>query len=242
MMTQRVLLVEDEQHIQEAIRMNLELEGYEVVTASDGPDAIKYFKEQRFNLIILDIMLPEMDGYKVCEHIRLEKDDVPILFLTAKDSTQDKITGFQKGANDYITKPFHLEEFLLRVKVLLKYSRLNDQTPIDNEYHFGENHVDFRTYKAVCQKGDISLTKKEAKLLKLFIQRNNEVVSREEILQFVWGYDVFPSTRTIDNFILAFRKYFEKDPKHPEFFHSVRGVGYKFTNATQPVTAQAAAN
>lgn len=229
--TLRVLLVEDEEHIQEAIKMNLEMEGYEVVATDNGLQALKAFKEQRFNLVVLDIMLPEIDGYDVCEQIRLENSDIPILFLTAKDSTQDKIHGLKKGADDYLTKPFHLEEFLLRVKVLMRHSVKGTDVEDDmNTYSFGNNDVNFVTYKAVCEKGEINLTKKEAKLLKLLIERKNEVVSREQILQFVWGYDVFPSTRTIDNFILAFRKYFEKNPKRPEYFHSVRGVGYKFTN------------
>ena len=229
--TLRVLLVEDEEHIQEAIKMNLEMEGYEVVATDNGLQALKAFKEQRFNLVVLDIMLPEIDGYDVCEQIRLENSDIPILFLTAKDSTQDKIHGLKKGADDYLTKPFHLEEFLLRVKVLMRHSVKGTDNEDDlNTYTFGDNDVNFVTYKAVCEKGEINLTKKEAKLLKLLIERKNEVVSREQILQFVWGYDVFPSTRTIDNFILAFRKYFEKNPKRSEYFHSVRGVGYKFTN------------
>ncbi len=230
-MVLRVLLVEDEENLQEAIKMNLELEGYEVVAVSNGLDALKAFKEQRFNLIVLDIMLPELDGYHVCEQIRLENTDIPILFLTAKDSTQDKIHGLRKGADDYLTKPFHLEEFLLRVRVLMRHSLKGTKDEENLQmYAFGSNEVNFLTYKANCHKGEINLTKKEAKLLKLLIERNNEVVSREQILQFVWGYDVFPSTRTIDNFILAFRKYFEENPKKPKYFHSVRGVGYKFTN------------
>jgi two-component system alkaline phosphatase synthesis response regulator PhoP len=151
--------------------------------------------------------------------------------LTAKDSTQDKITGLKKGGDDYMTKPFHLEEFLLRVRVLLRHS-VKGTTEESNlrTYQFGKNEINFVTYKATTPNGEIDLTRKETKLLKLLIERNNEVVSREHILQFVWGYDVFPSTRTIDNFILAFRKYFEDDPKEPIYFHSVRGVGYKFTN------------
>lgn len=230
-MVWRVLLVEDEENLQEVIKMNLELEGYEVITADDGLEALQLFKEQRFNIIILDIMLPEMDGLHVCEQIRLSDSDVPILFLTAKDSTQDKIQGLKKGGDDYITKPFHLEEFLLRVKVLLRHSvkgtKEEDSLKV---YQFGNNEINFITYKAITPTAEFDLTKKETKLLKLLIERNNEVVAREQILQFVWGYDVFPSTRTIDNFILAFRKYFEDDPRNPQYFHSVRGVGYKFTN------------
>lgn len=232
MMDPRILLVEDEEHLAEAIKMNLELEGYEVVTADNGLKALKCFNEQRFNMIILDIMLPDLDGLQVCEKIRLENMDIPILFLTAKDTTTEKIEGLKKGADDYMTKPFNLEEFLLRVSILLKHSYKGTESDQEiKSYSFGENEVNFVTYEAQCQKGNINLTKKEAKLLKLLIDRTGEVVSREQILQFVWGYDVFPSTRTIDNFILAFRKYFEEDPRNPRHFHSVRGIGYKFIAA-----------
>ncbi|MEZ5009857.1 MAG: response regulator transcription factor [Chitinophagales bacterium] len=226
---QRILLVEDEIHLQEVIKLNLELEGYEVVTADRGKLALKTFKEQAFDLIILDVMLPEIDGFTLCEQMRLSNDTIPILFLTAKDTGKDKIAGLKKGADDYMTKPFNLEEFLLRVKVLAKRSLQNKVDTSDlHNYSFGDNEVNFNTYVAQGQQGTFNMTKKEVALLKLLIERKNEVVSREEILQFVWGYDVFPSTRTIDNFILNFRKHFEKDPKNPVFFHSIRGVGYKF--------------
>ena len=230
-MDPRILLVEDEENLQEAIKMNLEIEGYEVVATENGTDALKKFHEQRFNLIILDVMIPEMDGFEVCEQIRLYDLDIPILFLTAKDSSQDKINGLKIGADDYLTKPFNLEELLLRVKVLVKHSvKGTEDGQSMKSYEFGQNNVNFITYEADGIKGKISLTKKELMLLKLLIDRKNEVVSRQQILQYVWGYDVYPSTRTIDNFILAFRKYFEHDPKQPEFFHSVRGVGYKFVH------------
>ena len=228
-MEQRILLVEDEINIRHGIKLNLELEGLEVDCADNGKQAIKKFKGGRYNLVILDIMLPEVNGLEVCEAIRLEDSNTPILFLTAKDTTHDKILGLKKGADDYMTKPFNIEEFILRVKVLLRHSLkgTEEQSQLQT-YEFGENKINFATYKAICNKGEIDLTKKEAKLLKLLIERANEVVSRENILQFVWGYDVFPSTRTIDNFILSFRKYFEENPKSPKYFHSVRGVGYKF--------------
>lgn len=232
-MEQRILLVEDEENLLDAIKMNLELESYEVVTATNGIDALKRFREGRFNLVILDIMIPEMDGLAVCEQIRIDNSDVPVLFLTAKDTSHDKILGLKKGADDYMTKPFNLEEFLLRVKVLLRHSiKGTEQEQELQSFEFGNNKVNFITYEADCLQGKVNLTKKEAKLLKLLIERTNQVVSREQILQFVWGYDVFPSTRTIDNFILSFRKYFEANPKEPVFFHSVRGVGYKFVNET----------
>lgn len=231
-MLQRVLLVEDERHLREPIKMNLELEDYEVVAVDNGSDALKKFRDQRFNLVILDIMMPEMNGFEVCEQIRLEDMEMPILFLTAKDNSQDIVHGLKIGADDYLTKPFNLEELILRVKNLVKRNFTDkEKEEIIQTYQFGDNKVNFLTYEADGVNGKVALTKKELKLLKLLIDRKNEVVSRQQILQYVWGYDVFPSTRTIDNFILSFRKYFESDPKHPQYFHSVRGVGYKFVIA-----------
>lgn len=226
----RVLLAEDEENIREGIKLNLELEGYEVEIAKDGKEAIKKFKEQHFDLLLLDIMLPEVDGYQICEQVRLTNLEIPIIFLTAKDTAMDKIAGLKRGADDYITKPFNLEELLLRVNNLIRRtSKSPENTP--EIYDFGNNKVNFATYEATSDNnGDFNLTKKEAMLLKLLIDRRNEVVSRQQILQSVWGYDVYPSTRTIDNFILSFRKYFETDPKNPTYFRSVRGVGYKFVD------------
>jgi two-component system alkaline phosphatase synthesis response regulator PhoP len=226
----RILLVEDEEHLQEAIKLNLELEGYKVVAVGNGIDAVKIFKQERFNLVVLDVMLPELDGYAVCEAIRLHNSAVPILFLSAKNASEDKILGLKRGADDYMTKPFNLEEFLLRVHALVKRGLSQDEKKEMNDiFRFEGNEVNFRTFEIVGKdKKQIRLTKKEIALLKLLIERRNEVVSREHILESVWGYDIYPSTRTVDNFILAFRKYFEKDPKDPQYFFSVRGVGYKF--------------
>lgn len=225
----RILLVEDEESLRDLIRFNLEMEGYEVISAGDGKRALAFSREQHFDLMLLDVMLPEIDGFQLCEQIRLTDSEVPIVFLTAKDTASDKIAGLRKGADDYITKPFNLEELLLRVQRLIqRTSRSPENTP--EEYRFGHNEVNFATYEASGVKGDFTLTKKEAMLLKLLIERKNEVVSRQQILQYVWGYDVYPSTRTIDNFILSFRKYFEKNPREPRYFHSVRGVGYKFVD------------
>jgi len=223
----RILLVEDEENIRDVVKLNLEMEDFEVVATGTGKEALKHFKEQHFDLIILDVMLPEVDGFQVCEQIRLTNMDVPIIFLTAKDASQDRIQGLKKGGDDYLTKPFVLEELLLRVNNLIKRtSKTPENSP--ETYTFGNNTVNFITYEASGNPGAFTLTKKEAMLLKLLVDRRNEVVSRQQILQSVWGYDVYPSTRTIDNFILSFRKYFEKDPKNPAFFLSVRGVGYKF--------------
>lgn len=226
----RILLVEDEKNIRDVVKLNLELEGYEVVAVANGPDALKRVGDEAFNLLILDVMMPEMDGFTLCETIRLQDENTPILFLTAKDSYEDKIKGLKKGADDYLTKPFNLEEFLLRVRNLVRRSlkATSEGKEMLQTYHFGNNEINFVTFKAKGLFGEFDLTKKEVALLKLLIERKNEVVSRNEILKFVWGYDVFPSTRTIDNFILNFRKNFEQDPRNPVYFISVRSVGYKF--------------
>jgi len=225
----RILLVEDEENIRDLIQLNLEAEGYEVVCTGNGRKALDLIGGQHFDLLLLDVMLPEVDGFSITEQVRLSNHEVPILILTAKDMAQDRIAGLKRGADDYLTKPFNLEELLLRVSNLLRRSQRVKGEAID-QFEFGNNFVNFETYEGTTFRGEsITLTKKEAMLLKLLVERKNEVVSRNQILQAVWGYDVFPSTRTIDNFILAFRKYFEEDPKQPRFFHSIRGVGYKFT-------------
>lgn len=224
----RILLVEDEKHLAETIKLNLEIEDYHPVLVHDGLSAINKFKEQKFDLVILDIMIPNIDGIAVCENIRLHNATVPIMFLSAKSSAEDRVLGLKKGGDDYLTKPFNLEELLLRIRKLLNRRDDGDSKQNYLEYSFGDNYVNFDSYEARGVSGHFSLTKKEALLLKLLIENKNEVVSREKILQTVWGYSVYPSTRTIDNFILAFRKYFEPDPKNPVHFKSLRGVGYKF--------------
>ena len=227
-----ILVVEDEENLQDALKLNLELEGYEVSTASDGAEALKKVNQEYFDLIILDIMLPEIDGISVCETIRLKNTQLPILMLSARTSSADRILGLKKGADDYLTKPFNLEELLLRIhKLIRKNKKIQDKSNVEDLYTFGNNTIDFNAQQAHNSKGEqIELSLKEVMLLKLLIANKNEVVSREKILQSVWGYQVFPTTRTIDNFILNFRKYFEVDSREPRYFHSVRGVGYKFTD------------
>jgi len=223
----RILLVEDEEHIRSLVKLNLELEEFEVIATGNGKDAVKLFHEQHFDLLILDVMLPDMDGFQICEQVRLTNIEVPIIFLTAKDAAADRIAGLKRGADDYLTKPFNLEELLLRVHNLLRRSN-KEEAANHEKYSFGDNEVNFLTFEAKGLRNEFTLTKKEAMLLKLLVDRKNEVVSRQQILQSVWGYDVYPSTRTIDNFILNFRKYFEVDPANPAYFISVRGVGYRF--------------
>jgi two-component system, OmpR family, alkaline phosphatase synthesis response regulator PhoP len=225
-----ILLVEDEEHLQDALKLNLELEGYEVTTVADGSAALKAVENEYFDLIIMDVMMPEMDGISATESIRLRKNDVPILILSAKNSSSDRVLGLKKGADDYLTKPFNLEELLLRVEKLIeKNKKIHDKESLGETFSFGKNSIDFKAQIAVNYKGDkIELSKKESMLLQLLIENKNEVVPREKILQVVWGYNVYPTTRTIDNFILNFRKYFEEDSRNPTYFQSARGVGYRF--------------
>ena len=226
-----ILLVEDEENLHDALKLNLELEGYEVTSAFTGSEALQKVQGEYFDLIILDVMLPELDGIGVTETIRVQNNEVPILILSARNTSSDRVLGLKKGADDYLTKPFNLEELLLRVQKLInKNKKMQEKDTVGDTYTFGNNQVDFKAQEAITSKGErIQLSKKEAMLLKLLIENKNEVVPREKILQTVWGYNVYPTTRTIDNFILNFRKYFEADSRNPQFFHSVRGVGYKYS-------------
>ena len=226
-----ILVVDDEENLHEALRLNLELEGYEVTSAYDGSEALKKIGNEYFDLIIMDIMMPEVDGISVTETVRINNNDVPILMLSARNSSADRVLGLKKGADDYLTKPFNLEELLLRVdKLIQKNKKIQVKETIGDIYDFGNNKIDFKAQDAVTWNGQrVELSKKEAMLLKLLIENKGDVVTREKILQVVWGYNVYPTTRTIDNFILSFRKYFEEDSRNPKHFHSVRGVGYKYT-------------
>ncbi len=226
-----ILLVEDEENLHEALKLNLQLEGYEVSSAFDGLKALDMIRQEYFDLVILDVMLPGTDGISIAETMRIQNNESPVLMLSAKNTGADRVLGLKKGADDYLTKPFNLEELLLRVQKLIdKSKKLQQKDSLGDIYVFGKNKIDFKAQEAINKKGQvIQLSKKETMLLKLLIENKNEVVPREKILQTVWGYNVYPTTRTIDNFILSFRKYFENDSKNPKYFHSVRGVGYKYS-------------
>ena len=226
-----ILLVEDEINLAKTIQLNLELEGYSVKHASEGKQALQLFKSASFDLVLLDIMIPEIDGLTLCDLFRDQDKTIPILILSARSSQEDKIEGLKLGADDYLTKPFHLEELLLRVKNLLRRNGSLGSTKKElQEFHFSDFSVNFQTYEVIgLRQQKFSLNKKELLLLKLLIERKNEVVSRDEILEKIWDTDTVPTSRTIDNYILAFRKYFEENPREPKYFHSIRGVGYKFT-------------
>jgi two-component system alkaline phosphatase synthesis response regulator PhoP len=225
-----ILLVEDEEHLHEALKLNLEMDGYMVDSAYDGGEALKQIQSAHYDLIILDIMLPSLDGFSITERMRLNNNQTPILILSAKNTSANRVQGLKLGADDYLTKPFNLEELLLRVaKLIQKQVKQAKTSPQMEHYQFQGHTIDFNASEVVLGSGQkITLTKRELLLLKLLIEQKNTVVTREKILQLVWGYQVFPNTRTIDNFILNFRKYFEIDPKQPKHFISMRGVGYKF--------------
>ena len=233
----RVLVVEDEDHIAEGLQLNLELKGHTVRIAPDGIAALQDWKEWRPDLIVLDIMLPGIDGLSVLRNIRLEDKRIPILILSAKSDSEDKVKGFSHGVDDYLSKPFNLEEFLLRVERLLfralRYEGEGAQnetglSPQDPIYIFGGNRIDFNTLTAQGHFGEIHLTEQEARLLKLFITNRGKPISRRKLLEIGWGYARGTKSRTIDNFIVRFRKYFEKNPKEPVYFKSLRSVGYIF--------------
>lgn len=227
----KICVVEDERSLSDMIRMNLEIEDYTVEIFNDGQEAFEKAQEiGQFNLVLLDVMLPKVSGLDICDEIR-KTSKVPILFLSAKGTTADKIAGLKKGGNDYLSKPFDLEELLLRVQILLQTaSPLNATT--ETALIIGNKSVDYTNFEVEDKNtGEtLRLSKREIDLLQFFAENEGRVVSRDEILDKIWGKEQFPTTRTIDNYILSFRKLFEDDPKNPLYFHSIRSVGYKFTN------------
>lgn len=226
----RILVVDDEVDLAEGIRENLALEGHDVEAVYHGTTALERIRSGGFDLVILDVMLPGTDGYTICETMREEDRNTPVLFLTAKGTPDDRIRGLEVGGDDYLPKPFHLKELLLRVSAILRRSRWYDRNPEGSTINFANNFFDFRAFKGRAWNGaEHVLPHKEAMIFKALAEREREVVSREDILETVWGYEAYPSTRTIDNFIVRLRKRFEPDPEHPRHFHTVRGVGYRFT-------------
>lgn len=227
----RVLVVDDEENLALGIAENLQLEGYRTEVVHDGESALQRIRAEEWDLVVLDVMMPRLDGLAVCATLRAEENDVPILFLTARSELDDRVRGLEVGGDDYLPKPFALRELLLRVAAIIRrrqgyLKRVEESATLD----FDENAVDFRTYKATSWDGaEHELTHKEAMILKALSEREGEVVSRESLLETVWGYEVYPSTRTIDNFIVRLRRRFERDPEHPRHFHTIRGVGYRFT-------------
>ena len=237
----RILVVEDEAHLAEGLKLNLSLKGYDVEVAENGVSGLQKWKEWQPDLIVLDIMLPELDGLSVLRNIRLEDERLPVLILSARGDSDDKIKGFSCGVDDYLSKPFNLEEFLLRVERLLTRGAWSGETNFNGNglsslpqiYKFGPNRIDFDTLSADGPSGQINLTDQEAKLLKVFIAHRGKPLSRSRLLETAWGYSKETSTRTVDNFIVRFRKYFENNPKKPFYFKSLRSVGYIFNHGPE---------
>ncbi len=224
----KILLVEDEEVFAAGLEYNLAQEGYQVTWAKDGREALELFESQAFDLIILDIMLPYHDGFEIARRVREKTPQIPILILTARREADDRVKGLLLGADDYLTKPFHLQELLLRVKGMLKRKSWYKPSETEEIYRFGQNEVNFRNLLARSGEREFQLTPREARVLKYLIDHKGQIVSRQELLKNVWNLHSEVETRTVDNFISRLRKYFEPDPSHPVYIKSIRGAGYLF--------------
>lgn len=224
----KILLVDDEPNMRLGLKDNLEFEGYEVVTAVDGKDGLQKLQQDHFSLVLLDVMMPNMNGLEVCRRARAEGITTPIIFLTAKSEEIDKVLGLELGADDYITKPFSVRELLARVKAVMRRVDEKPQAEENDDVQIGKLLVNFKKLTAYQNKKSIPMSHKEFEILEYLWNRKNVVVSRDELLTNIWGYDENPSTRTVDNFIVKLRQKIEKDVNHPQLIITVHGTGYKF--------------
>lgn len=225
----RILVVEDEQAMLLGLRDNLEFEGYQVDIAEDGTKGYDMIRSGKYDLVLLDVMLPFMSGFDICKKIRSEGVATPIILLTAKGEEIDKVLGLELGADDYMTKPFSLRELLARIKAILRRS-INNNITQDETLNIGNIEVNFSNYEALCNGQKVKMSHKEFEFLHFLWDQRNKVVSRDELLDNVWGTDYLPSSRTVDNFILKLRQRIEKDPNEPTIILTVHGVGYKLIN------------
>ena len=227
----RLLVVEDELNLARGIRENLEAEGHAVDVAADGRTALARIRSEEYGLVILDVMLPDIDGFTVCETARREGKDTPVLFLTARGAAEDRIKGLEAGGDDYLPKPFQLRELLLRVSAILRRRlRYDTMTAREPVVQFGDNEVDFRSFRGRSWDGtEVWLGQKEALILKVLVERAGETVWRDEIVDRVWGNEIRPSTRAVDELVEQLRHRFETDPGSPRHLHDVGSVGYRFT-------------
>jgi DNA-binding response OmpR family regulator len=226
-MKRRILVVEDDAHLADGLRINLELEGYEPLLAGSGEEGLELWRSGGIDLILLDVMLPGMDGFAFCRRVRDEGDRVPVLFLTARSAGQDRIRGLDEGGDDYITKPFDLAELLARIKSLFRRQDWFRGQEASSLLRIGRAEVNLRAYQAVTPEGTVDLKEKEVMILRLLSEHEGEPVDRETILDRVWGFGAYPTTRTVDNFILSLRKIVEADPHKPRHILTVHGVGYR---------------
>lgn len=230
----KILLVEDEETLAVGLDYNLKDEGYIVDWAKDGKVALEFFKSNEYDLVILDIMLPYYNGFEIAEFIRKKSSQMPILMLTARTSIEDKLSGLEHGADDYMTKPFHLQELLLRVKgMLMRKTWYKTSTELQRTYTFGNNEVNFENLNCTNGIHEFTLTQREAMVLKYLIENKGKIVTRKELLENVWNINSEVETRTVDNFISRLRKYFEPDSEKPVFIKSVRSAGYSFNDENE---------
>lgn len=225
-MMARILVVDDEPNMVRGLSDNLTFEGYEVTSASNGAEGLAKINSERFDLVILDVMMPEMSGFDVCKKVRARGFEVPIIFLTAKGEEIDKVVGFELGSDDYITKPFSVRELLARVKAIL---RRKASTPAsDDNVQIGKLDVNFASFTAHDESGtEVRMSHKEFAILQYLVNHSNQIISRHDLLEKVWGYDETPTTRTVDNFIVRLRQKVERDPDNPRIILTVHGSGYK---------------
>ena len=221
-----VLTIEDDPAILRGLADNLRFEGYEVITASDGESGYSLQKEHKPDLIVLDLMLPRMSGFEFCRKLRGERNQTPILMLTARSEEPDRVLGLDLGADDYVTKPFSVRELLARVRALLRRSQPRADLP--DELRFGDTEIDFRSYEVHRDGETIEMTRKEFAILRFLAAHPNEVVSRDDLLNEVWGYESYPTSRTVDNHVAGLRAKLERDTSQPVHIKTVHGVGYKF--------------
>lgn len=226
-MKRRILVVEDDAHLADGLRINLELEGYEPQLAGSAEEGLDLWQKGGLDLILLDVMLPGMDGFEFCRLVRREGDRVPILFLTARGGNKDRIRGLDEGGDDYITKPFELQELLARIKSIFRRQDWFRGQEAPQNMQIGQAEVNLRAYRAVTPEGQVDLKEKEVMILRLLREHEGEPVDRETILDRVWGFGAYPTTRTVDNFILSLRKIVEIDPKQPRHILTVHGIGYR---------------
>jgi DNA-binding response OmpR family regulator len=222
----RVLIIEDDQMMAIALREGLESEGYEAETAYDGAAGLRLAARKDFDLVILDLMLPEMSGFDVCKKLRKQGDDVPLIMLTARSLEVEKVQGLKLGADDYITKPFSLMELIARIEAVLR--RATRRFESLERYRFGDVSLDFKQYLATKGGKTLDLSPREFRVLKFLIERRNQVVSRDQLLDGVWSYDSFPTPRTVDTHISKLRQKIEDVPSNPRYLITIHGVGYKF--------------
>lgn len=226
-MKTRILVVEDDDHLADGLKLNLELEGYEPVMATTAEEGLHYWKRGGVELILLDVMLPGMNGFEFCRRIRDEGDRTPVLFLTARDRDEDRIRGLETGGDDYITKPFNLQELLARIKGIFRRQEWVRESAAPKVLVVGDCRVDLNGMTVATPTGTEQLKEKEALILRVLAEKRGDPVKRRTILDRVWGYDAYPTTRTVDNFILNLRKMLEEDPRDPKHILTVHGVGYR---------------